>query len=873
MQHYLRPLLRPDSIALVGASERVGSLGRTVYENLLSGGYKGNLYAVSLRHDTVLERPAYASLAAIGAPIDLAVIATPPHAVSQVLASAGEAGVQVAIVMTAPAGVDTQAVRAWSDDVAAAARRARVRIVGAGALGVIRPEAGINATYCAPVAMPGHLALVAQSGAVAAAMLDFAMPLGIGFSYVISLGGGIDIGFGELLDLLLQDSVTDGILLYVEEAGDTRAFMSALRAAARTKPVVVLKAGRSLEAPADISPDAVFDAALSRAGTVRVETYTQLFAAARILARGRIPRGERLAIVSNGRGPALLAADRAAEHGIALAAFAGETSAKLDALLADDAPHANPVDVRDAPPERHAAAVAVALDDPNVDVVVALHVPRPNTGAMEAAHALADVARNHGKPVLASWLGAIDRREVHHALEAGGVSNFFTPENAVDALSFLASYRTNQAWLLEVPAPQPEPQPLDLSAVEALRVLLVEQKRSRLTAGEAREVLAAFGIGRFAVVATLEQATEAAHSLRLPLTLEFDTGEAVPAARRLIRVRRTLPKALAELAALAAASPPPGWTGRFVLSEAARDGAAGDVALGVATDARFGPVIWLGPGNVPHGLARHRSLMLPPLNARLAADLVAAAATPAASALAPAVIKGLVDTLTRVSALVCALPWVRRLRLDPVTVTGAHVHVGAASFDVDPSRKLLRGYPHMAIHPYPVELIGDVSLRDGAVLHVRPIRPEDADLERAFVNGLSEQTRYLRFFYRLAELTPAMLARFTQVDYDRELALVALAAQGDGPQSFVGVARYIANPDRTSAEFAVVTADAWQRRGVARVLMRGLIVCAKRRGFTQMTGSILRVNEPMLEFVRSLGFVLEDDPEDPAQVNATLALD
>ena len=292
---------------------------------------------------------------------------------------------------------------------------------------------------------------------------------------MISLGGGIDVGFGELLDLLLQDPVTDGILLYVEDAGDTRIFMSALRAAARTKPVVVLKAGRSLEAPADVSPDAVFDAALMRAGTVRVQTYTQLFAAARILARGRIPQGDRLAIVSNGRGPALLAADRAAEHRVELATFTESTTSKLDQLLADGAPHANPVDVRDAPPDRHAAAVALALDDPNVDVAIALHVPRPNTGAMEAAHALAAVARGHAKPVLAAWLGAIDRREVHDALEAGGISNFFTPENAVDALSFLASYRRNQAWLLEVPPPQAEPEPLDLASLESLRVRLHER--------------------------------------------------------------------------------------------------------------------------------------------------------------------------------------------------------------------------------------------------------------------------------------------------------------------------------------------------------------------------------------------------------------
>ena len=233
----------------------------------------------------------------------------------------------------------------------------------------------------------------------------------------------------------------------------------------------------------------------------------------------------------------------------------------------------------------------------------------------------------------------------------------------------------------------------------------------------------------------------------------------------------------------------------------------------------------------------------------------------------------LVGALTRISALACALPWVRTLVLDPVGIADTRLFVGAARVETDPQRKLLRGYPHMAIHPYPVELIGDVALPDGTPLHVRPIRPEDADLERDFVNGLSEQTRYYRFFYRLSELTPSMLARFTQVDYDRELALVALAApKGESKQVFVGVARYIANPDRISAEFAVVVADAWQRRGVARVLMRGLIVCAKRRGFERLSGTILRVNEPMLAFVRSLGFDVSDDPEDSAQVSATLRL-
>jgi acetyltransferase len=294
------------------------------------------------------------------------------------------------------------------------------------------------------------------------------------------------------------------------------------------------------------------------------------------------------------------------------------------------------------------------------------------------------------------------------------------------------------------------------------------------------------------------------------------------------------------------------------------------VELGIATDARFGPVIFVRPAR-SHSLVQRRALMLPPLNARLAADLLAHAAPGGMHQQGdPRIADALVDARTRLSALACMLPWVRTLVLETVVASGGRVSVSAPRFDVEPERRLMRGYPHMAIHPYPVELIGDVVLRNGTLVHVRPIRPEDAPLEQAFVHDLSEESRYYRFFYRLNELTLAMLARFTQVDYDRELALVALIDVATNP-AFAGVARYIANPDHGSAEFAVV-ADAWQRRGVARVLMRGLIVCAKRRGFERLNGTVLRANEPMLAFVRTLGFTVKDDPEDPGQLCTTLLL-
>ena len=798
MQHYLRPLLSPESIALVGASERAGSLGRIVYERLLASDYRGAVYAVNPRHEQVLGRQSWPSLAAIGAPIDLALIATPQHAVADVIGSAQAA--KIAVVMTSPRGVDSIATRAWSREVVDAAKGAKVRIVGPGALGVIRPSIHLEATWCSPSALPGRLALIAQSGAVATAMLDFAWPLHIGFSAVISVGGAIDVGFGELLDLLLADAETDGILVHVEEIGEARAFVSALRAAARTKPVVVLKAGRSLEPIAQISHDTVFDAALMRSGTVRARTYMQLFAAARILARGRIPQGDRIAIVSNGRGPAVMAADSAFDRRLDLARFTDITTAKLSTMLNGSSP-INPIDIHgDSPPAHLAQAVGIAAGDPNVDAVVALHVTNALTPALESARALATIAATHPKPIVAAWLGAVERRDIDDALEAAGIANFYTPETAVEALSFVAQYRNNQAMLLEVPPPQPEPQPADLSPLETLRETLARDDRRGVESAEAAQILAAFGF--------------------------------------VVRPQRD---------------------------------AAGAIELGLVTDRRFGPVLFVRPATAL-SLVQHCAVMLPPLNDRLAADLLAQAAPERTlQRLDTATLDALVDALTRLSALACMLPWVCTLAFEATIASGGRLTVSSARFEVDAQRRLLRGYPHMAIHPYPVELIGNVALRDGTMVHVRPIRPEDAALERAFVDGLSDETRYFRFFYRISELTPAMLARFTQVDYDRELALVALVDMATNP-SFVGVARYIANPDRTSAEFAVVVGDAWQRRGIARVLMRGLIVCAKRRGFERLHGTILHENEPMLAFVRGLGFALEEDPADPTQICATLAL-
>ena len=793
MQHHLQPLLTPRSVALVGASERSGSLGRIVYENLLDGGYAGDLYAVNPHHARILGRPALASLDDIGRAVDLAIIASPPPSVAPIFENAKIAP-RTAVLMTAPSAYARADALTWRDSVVAIARERNIRLVGPGALGVIRTDIGLNATFCAPPAIPGRLALIAQSGAVSAAMLDFAAPLHIGFSSVISLGGEIDVGFGEVLDFLLADTATDAILLYIEEIDRARPFLSALRAAARTKPVVVLKAGRSVEPKREPSHDAVFDAALRRSGTVRVKTYAQLFAAARILAVGRIPNDNRLAIVSNGRGPALLAADSAAEHGVVLASLAPATLASLDALLPHASARTNPIDIRgDAPPARLAAAVDAAVHDDGVDAVLVLHVARPVTGVVDSARAVADVARNSSKPIFGAWLGALDRHDVDAALESGGVANFFTPETAVEAFAFLAAYRANQRWLLEVPPPQPVADVPDFTAAERVRERAERRNASHLDDADGATLLAAFGMTRGAF-----------------------PGDVLDA---------------------------------FVVR--------------VTTDAVFGPIITIR--SIVHAGAD--ALMLPPLNRRLSDDLIERALNSHSfgRTLDGAPRNALQTTLQQLSALVCALPWVNTMELELVVAEDGGARIVDARIAVDPAQKRTIDYRHMAIHPYPIDLVGAMELRDGTTLTVRPIMPEDAELEREFVHGLSDETRYYRFFYQLHELTPQMLARFTQVDYDRELALVAIAQRGDRDH-IVAVARYIASADRTSAEFAIVVADEWQRRGVAYKLMDRLIDAGRVRGLARIWGTVLRSNQKMLHFTRALGFVARDDSDDPEQV-------
>jgi acetyltransferase len=750
-----------------------------------------------------------------------------------------------------------------------------VRILGPNCLGLMRTDAGLNATFARTPARPGRLALVSQSGAVCTAILDWAHKAMVGFTSVVSLGAAADVDFGEILDFLVADPATEAILLYIEGIRDARRFMSALRVASRVKPVIALKVGRyasgsraaSSHTGALVGSDAVFDAALRRGGTVRVKTYTQLFAAARILSARRMPEGERLAILTNGGGPGVMAADSASENGVPLAQLSDATIRELDAKLPPQWSRGNPVDIiGDAPPERFSVATRAVLADPAVDALLALHTPVAVVDPADAARAVGEAAKASRKPVLAAWLGDVGPNPSHAELEAAGIPHFYTPENAVEAFSFLCAYRRNQAQLMQAPAAlaraADEPPP-DLAAATAIRDTALGEGRTLLTEDEAKRLLAAFGIAvpESRICTDLNTCVAAARAIGFPAVLKIHSRDIthktdVGGVRLNLQSAEMVASAYEDMMRHVKALRPDARIEGAAVQPMLRFASSREVLVGVATDAVFGPVISFGAGGVAVEAVRDTALALPPLNAVLARELMAR--TRVHRLLVgyrdvPAVdLEALARVLLGVSRLVCMLPWVAEMDLNPVLAHPGGAVVADARVVIDPSR--LRApprYRHMAIHPYPVELEGELALRNGMKMRVRPMRPEDGELEQRFFDGLSERSRYQRFLQYLPHLPAPLLARFTQLDYDRELALVVI---DPSRSNFLAVGRYAPNADGITAEFALVVADAWQGKGLGSALLERLCACAKEAGYEALYGHILEANHDMLALAARLGF-------------------
>ena len=888
----IEAVLCPASVAVVGASATPGSIGDVLCRNLREGGFRGPVFYVNPRHASIGDEPSYPDVRSLPQAVDVAIIATPPPTLPTVLEHCGVRGVRGAIIVSAGFREGGEEGAAFERSMLQVARRYGLRLLGPNSFGVIRTDNGFNASCGAALPQPGRLALVSQSSALCAATLDWARSRHVGFSTVISTGVGDDIGSGDVLDFLARDAATDGIMLYLEGVGDARRFMSALRAAARVKPVVVMKAGRSLEGRGSLAfhtgslvgGDDVFDAAMRRAGVLRIRDFGQLYSAASTLGAGVRMRGRRLGIVTNAGGPGQLAADRAGDRWLPVARLDDTTLAQLHALLPPSMAEGNPVYVRgDASAQVYAQAAQACLQDREVDALLAILTPFALTDADRFATELIAVATAQRKPVFTCWMGGAAVTAARQRFAENRVPTFPTPEAAVDAIAALALFTANQEQLLQVPAPLGPTSTPDRATAQRLLDAARAAGNEWLNPADSKELLAAFGIPivRSRPAYSADEAEQVAAAIGYPVAMKIlspDIAHKTDVGG--VRLGRTDARSVRDgyenmLRDVAIARPDARLEG--VLIEpmyVERHGR--ELMIGAVRDPVFGPAISFGLGGTMVEVIRDRAVALPPLNPYLARDLIRR--TRASLALQPlrgapaAAQDAIEDMLLRVSEIVCELPDVGAIDINPVIVTASGAIAVDARIGVLPVPQPQRLYRHMAIHPYPSALEFPLELLDGQQARIRAIRPEDAELERDFVHRLSEQSRFLRFMFGLQDLSPAMLSRFTQIDYDRELALIVVLRLPDGAEQQIGVARYITLPDEETCEFAIVVSDEWQGKGVARRLFQCLIDIARDRRIKVMTGITLRENTRMIDLSRSLGFTTHADADEPELVRMTLSL-
>jgi acetyltransferase len=893
----LDALFRPRSVAVIGASERPGSIGAIVARNLREARFSGRVMAVNPRHRKIGGEPAYPDVASLPESPDLGVICTPPGAVAGIVEALGARGTRAAVVITAGFGEHAEGGRVLQDAVRAAAAKHRLRLVGPNCLGVIVPGSGLNASFAHRMPAPGRLAFVAQSGAVLAAVIDWAAPRGIGFSTLVSLGDMADVGFGDLLDHLTRDPATRGILLYIEAIQDARHFMSAARAAARTKPVIVVKAGRHPEGARAVAShtgvlagtDAVYDAAFRRAGVLRVGGLAELFDAAEILALARPPQGDRLLVLSNGGGIAVLAADELIGQGGHLAELPAETVTALDAVLPPTWSRGNPVDIiGDADGSRYADALGALAGIPDVDGLLVLYCPTAVSSPDETAAAVVRAASRPSAPLLlTSWVGETAVVAARDSFARHGIPTYDTPEQAVRAFMYLVRHRQSQALLTETP---PSP-PADFTPdTERARALLagvepgtLARRGGWLTEVESKQVLAAYGIPtvptRFA--ATPAEAAALAAEMDGPVVVKL-LSPAVLHKRAAGAVALDLAgpaearRAAEAMATKLADSRPDAELLGFSVQPMVRRPGAWELIVGVAEDAQFGPVLLAGHGGSAVEAIDDKALGLPPLNLRLAQDLLSRTrihrVLQGAGGARAADLDGVALVLTRVSQLVCDFAEVRELDINPLLVDANGVMALDARIRIDPAAVTDDPGERLAIRPYPRALEEAIALGDGRRLLLRPIRPEDEPALKEAVASLTPEEARLRFFAPVRTLDHMAAARFTQLDYDREMALVLTEPGVAGRTPIYGVANLSADPDRQCAEYAVLVRHDMAGMGLGVLLMRRIIDYARARGIGEVVGDVLRDNGTMLKLCKLFGFTTHRDPDDLGIVKVRLQL-
>jgi acetyltransferase len=875
----LDKIFEPNGVAVVGASAREGSVGRALVDNLIQGGFAGPIYPVNPKPDPILGQKTYPSLADVEGPMDLAVVAVPIARVPEVIADCGRQRIKGVIVVSAGGKEVGDSGREIESRIRDAARESGVRIIGPNCLGVVNTGLGLNATFAAHMPLEGSVALISQSGAICTAILDWSLSRGIGFSHFVSIGSMLDVDFGDLIDYLGSDPRVSSILLYIENLTNVRKFMSAARAVSRIKPIVVLKAGRSKAGAraaashtgAMAGEDAVYDAAFARAGLVRVDTIGQLFDTAELMAKQPRPQGPNLAVVTNAGGPGVMAADACAAIGLEPAVLGPETMSRLDEVLPPHWSRGNPIDVLgDAPAERYSDVMDVLVTAPEVDAQLVILAPQAMTDPARVAEAVAGSVVHRTFPVFTCWMGGEDVAVGRDILSRAGLPTYDTPERAVRAFRDMYQYHRHLEMLREVPPRLPGELRIDPDQAGRLIARSLDEGQTLLTEDQAKDLLAAYGlpVNPTLTADSAQAAVDAAERAGWPVVLKLlspdITHKTEAGGVRLdLRGPDEVWRAFEDILESARKYDPAARLDGVTVQAMARPGPF-ELIVGAKHDPTFGPVIMFGLGGILTELYRDRAVGLPPLNRLLARRLMEETRVwrlltgyrnlPAVDLLR------LEELLIRLSQLLIDWPEIIELDMNPVMIVDQRPLVVDARVVL--ARAGLASPRHLIIGPYPNQYEMRTVTQGGLEVFIRPIKPEDAPLLGELLESLSPQSVLFRFFRPRPDLSPDFIARLTQIDYDRDVALVALQ-QFEGGERMVGVARVMTSPRQEAGEFAVTVGDAWQGRGVGARLFERCIAVARQQGIKKIWGLVLPQNTVMLALARKFGCRIQHSPDQP----------
>lgn len=868
----IEKMLNPHTVAAIGASQIEGSVGESLMKNLLRGADARTIFPVNPNRETVMGLKCYPNVSAIQEHVDLAVIATPAKTVPALVLECAKAGVDGVIIISAGFKETGAEGAKLEEEIRRIQAQYEIRILGPNCVGMVRPQIGLNATFLRDNPQLGQIAFVSQSGALGSAILNWAVSSRVGFSMFASLGSTLDIDYGDMIDYLGEDPNTRSIIIYMEGVGNAKKFMSAARGFARTKPIIIIKAGKHPEGAKAASSHTgalagdyeVYDAAFKRAGVVMVDEIGELFNCASVLDSRFLPQGPRLAIVTNAGGPAVLATDSIVTHGGELAKFSEVTIRAMDAALPHYWSRGNPIDILgDADLKRFELAVRTCIADPNVDGLIVIYTPQGTTQPTPLAEAVAKIAADRRKPMLTVWMGEDSVMEARQVFHRNNIPTYATPEEAVKTYMYMYRYKRNLDLLYETP----EELPIDFSPPKShLKVMIrkAAKDRNALTQSEVDRFLDAYDIPRAkgSLVKSVDQAVMVASDLGYPVFLKIASQDILHKTDVGGVVKVTDSKILREeyrglLDRMRKAKPTARIDGVYV--QKIVQNFDYELILGSKKDRDFGAVIIFGMGGIGVELLKDVSIGLPPLNQSLAKRVLEE--TKIFQALSkglrnkpPIDLRSLEQVMVRFSNLIVDFPEIAEMDINPLVVSEDRLCVLDARMILDKSAiERTELYPHLVINPYPTKWVTPWRTRDGTDITLRPIRPEDEPLELEFIRGLSTETSRFRFFQIIKDLPHEALVRFCNIDYDREMAFVAETREGDRRVE-IGVSRLILEANKKKGEFAVVIADRYQGKGIGVKLVDMLIDVAKEKGVETIYGIIMAENLKMIRLCEKLGF-------------------